>query len=96
MPLAAITVMGKTIDSESAEKIQKLMCDARLSQKYPFMPVNLISDIQTVGQIISDNSLIIGIGNDGTVFLADKLAYKPCGFSAKMLLLEDILERVKG
>lgn len=95
MPFAAITVMGNEIDPESAEKIRKLMWDARLSQKYPFLPINLISDIQTIGQIISDNSLIIGIGNDGMVFLADKLTYKPCGFSSKMLLLEDILERVK-
>ena len=66
-PFAAV-IADPTCSSETRRNVYKASVGARVAQKYRTIPIDLMYDAETVGNIISPPSSVIGFQPDGTIY----------------------------
>ena len=66
-PFSAV-IADPTCSSETRGNVYKAAVGTRVAQKYCTIPIDLMYDAETVGNIISPPSSVIGFQPDGTIY----------------------------
>ena len=66
-PFSAV-IADPTCSSETRGNVYKAAVGTRVAQKYRTIPIDLMYDAETVGNIISPPSSVIGFQPDGTIY----------------------------
>lgn len=87
-PLMAFTIADDTLAGETARNIKEYMWNTRLDQRFPILPVDMISDFVIINHLVTHQDILYRINSDGTVSTAEKLQFTKTDMNFRDLFRE--------